>query len=478
MKTINDVEYAFFADGPGGLKVVRLTPSTAITYQEPMAWSVETPGFARGVWVDDRYAYVADMDQGVHIIDPFAKQIRYTINAYAMSYDVAKDGDTLYVTDSVRGLLIYDLSIPLVPKLRGNIDTDWWGQEIVVADIANRKIAFVLDLVKTFLIDVSNPDYKDTTTAAVVAQNDRCGTIRALAKRGDLLYGVGGENFCTFRIAPNGVDLTLLQKLPVSGASMQDILLSPILNEAYVVDVRDGLLRFNITNPSAVSLLMRGLPNTTYNQAHKIALDRDGHYAFIADKKDFHVIRVYSTPPSVDEIFATDIAYESSLQDMAPTYRKSALALVRDKKLSFVYISDMPNFTFGGRVLTQFDFQKVAGFHRSPKIALYDSNGVLRLFSHDDPYVDSSLRLEAQTEARRETIASMQVAPLDESIVVRRITSGVDLFDSGSLEYIGGVNTFGYRGARMAFGDEGIIYVSDGEGGVAVVDTKLYEPIE
>ncbi len=473
VKMIDGVEYAFFANGGWGLKVVRLTPPDNLTHQVPMVWNIDTPGVAKGVWVEGRYAYVADWQEGVQIVDPFTKQIVGHIATPTLATDVNIYDGYIYVLDSEHGLMIFDRA---TSKLLGNIDTPLsYGYEVAVTEVGGRKIALVLEAVKTYLLDVTNPYYKDTTTAAVVQEYRNCPSVQALVRDGSLLYGVGSRNFCTFRIANNGVGLTLLQKLNVD-AFLTDLVLARHTNEAYAVSYRDGLVRFNITNPAQTYLLSKGVPGSNFSRGDKIALTPDGNYVVISDANKLHFIRVYSTPAALDEIFEQVMTHSGRVNELAPIGDGGYIGVLSNYKLSFVDVSRMPRIAFTPIILENRSFQNLASFHKSKHIVFFDTLGRVHIASYNLFPTDAQIVRSADGSRRVGKFLSVTAA--DDKILIHTVADGIEIFNVAPLRYEGYYNTFGSSGGRFAYGKNGILFVPDGANGVAVVDTKLFEPIE
>jgi hypothetical protein len=74
--------------------------------------SVDTPGYASGVYVSDGYAFVADMDSGLQIIDvepPESAYIVKTVGTPDSAYEVCVSDGYAYIADFDGGLRIIKL---------------------------------------------------------------------------------------------------------------------------------------------------------------------------------------------------------------------------------------------------------------------------------------------------------------------------------------------------------------------------------
>ncbi|MTJ18715.1 DUF4347 domain-containing protein, partial [Dolichospermum sp. UHCC 0299] len=81
----------------------------------------DTSGEARGVQVVGNYAYVADRDSGLQIIDisnPTTPTLKGNYNTSGAAEDVQVVGNYAYVADYESGLQIIDISNPTTPTLK------------------------------------------------------------------------------------------------------------------------------------------------------------------------------------------------------------------------------------------------------------------------------------------------------------------------------------------------------------------------
>ncbi|GBD04153.1 hypothetical protein HRbin19_01461 [bacterium HR19] len=150
---VKDATLAFFAAGNLGLFII-----DASNYNNPVSlgW-IDTPGFARGVYVQGNTAYVADGGQGLMIIDVTnpSNPVAVTRIATSNAIDVFVSGNTAYVADAGAGIRIIDVTNPGSPSLVSTFKTtsafDVW---------VKGGIAFVADFQGgVTLIDVSNPAF-------------------------------------------------------------------------------------------------------------------------------------------------------------------------------------------------------------------------------------------------------------------------------------------------------------------------------
>ncbi|MFH1860663.1 MAG: carboxypeptidase regulatory-like domain-containing protein [bacterium] len=112
---------------------------------------------AYGVYVQDGYAYVANFQQGLEIIDVSNPEKPVSIGRYdtdGWAYEVYISGRYAFVADGYSGLQIIDISSPKNPVLLGRCDTPGWAYDVQVIG----KYAYVADYRSGIqIIDVSNP---------------------------------------------------------------------------------------------------------------------------------------------------------------------------------------------------------------------------------------------------------------------------------------------------------------------------------
>ena len=116
-----------------------------------------TSGLAIGVQVVGNYAYVADYDSGLQIIDisnPTTPTLKGNYDTSGYAWGVQVVGNYAYVADGYSGLQIIDISNPTTPTLKGNYDTS--GYALGVQVVGN--YAYVADFESGLqIIEISNP---------------------------------------------------------------------------------------------------------------------------------------------------------------------------------------------------------------------------------------------------------------------------------------------------------------------------------
>ncbi|MFN6032903.1 MAG: DUF4347 domain-containing protein, partial [Dolichospermum sp.] len=145
--------YAYVADSDSGLQIIDISnPSTPT-----LKGNYNTSGAAFGVQVVSNYAYVADVYSGLQIIDisnPTTPTLKGNYDTSGWAYGVQVVGNYAYVADYFSGLQIIDISNPTTPTLKGNYDTSGYAQGVQVVG----NYAYVADDGSGLqIIDISNP---------------------------------------------------------------------------------------------------------------------------------------------------------------------------------------------------------------------------------------------------------------------------------------------------------------------------------
>lgn len=157
--TANDA-HVFLASNGSGLQIVSLSSRQVVG-------SYDSTGLSYGIAVSGTYAYLADWDNGLVIIDisnPSDPELTGRIDTHGFAFKVKIRGDHAYVCDWDEGLAIIDISNPSQPIEMGrfsNVDhatdcsvvgnlvylVDWWGIRII--DVTNPAVPVELGNLST-----------------------------------------------------------------------------------------------------------------------------------------------------------------------------------------------------------------------------------------------------------------------------------------------------------------------------------------
>ncbi len=177
--------YAYVADGDAGIQVVEIidpaNPRTEST--------LDTPGQARDVTVANGYVYVADGDSGLHVVDPAQPQqlkILGSVNTPGPAYGVTVADGYAYVADGAGGLNVVDVSDLYNPVVVGRVDTLNLASDVAIAGgyayVAN-------DSAGLRVVDVRDP-FNPTIVATVGTPTD----ARGVAVANGYAYVADGYN--------------------------------------------------------------------------------------------------------------------------------------------------------------------------------------------------------------------------------------------------------------------------------------------
>jgi hypothetical protein len=100
-----------------------------------LAATCDTTGNAYGVAVSGTYAYVADGNSGLQIIDisnPLNPTLTATYDTAGMAYGVAVSGNYAYVADYAAGVQMIDITDPVHPTLAGTYNTPGTARGVAV----------------------------------------------------------------------------------------------------------------------------------------------------------------------------------------------------------------------------------------------------------------------------------------------------------------------------------------------------------
>ena len=257
--------YAYLADWEDGLRVIDVSdPSTPIE-----VGFLDTPGNALGIVVVGNLAYVADgYEGGLRIIDvsnPVEPVEIGFVDTPNEAYDVAVSGNYAYVADSFDGLRVIDVSDPTMPSEVGFFDTDDITYDVVV----NGAYAYVADRFNGLLIlDVSAP-----ATPTLVGSL-YTGYLVAVEMGDGYLY-TSGQVFLGVVDVTDPTNPTQVGSHDPVGLLNGEIVYSG--GHAYVADTFTGYRAIDVTDPT-----------TPFEAGHvegatnAYGVDVQGDYAYIA----------------------------------------------------------------------------------------------------------------------------------------------------------------------------------------------------
>ena len=275
--------YAYVADDDDGIQVIDISDPANPT----LAGHYDTPGSAYDVAVRGNYAYVAEYYSGLRVIDISdpTNPISAGFNAYsekANGVDVA--GNFAYVADTGFGLLVFDITDPTNPSHVGGVNLLDDGYGVAV----DGNYAFVAGgLAGLQVVDITDPTNPDSAGSC-----DTPGSARSVAVDGDHAY-----------VADESSGLVVIDITDPTNPSQVGIYDSPgsaygiavTGDYAYLTDYDAGLWVIDISGPSLPASIQAC---NTPGLATDVALD--GVYAYVADRgSGLQVIAIADTlsPP-------------------------------------------------------------------------------------------------------------------------------------------------------------------------------------
>ncbi|MDB9453189.1 DUF4347 domain-containing protein, partial [Dolichospermum circinale CS-541/06] len=258
--------YAYVADSDSGLQIIDISNPTTPT----LKGNYDTSGYAYGVQVVGNYAYVADGNSGLQIIDisnPTTPTLKgnYDTSGYAQGVQVV--GNYAYVADRYSGLQIIDVSNPTTPTLKGNYVTT--GGALGVQVVGN--YAYVADYYSGLqIIDISNP-----TNPTLKGNYDTSYYAYGVQVVGNYAYVADYGSGLQIIDISNPTNPTLKGHYDTSGDALG---VQVVGNYAYVAVNESGLQIIDISDPTNPTL--KGNYDTSgYAQSVQVV----GNYAYVAD---------------------------------------------------------------------------------------------------------------------------------------------------------------------------------------------------
>ena len=176
--------YAYVADWNAGLRVIDVSDP-----ENPVEVGYyDTPGYAHRVCISGGYAYVADNWAGLRIIDVSDPSNPVEVGHHdtpTIAVGIYVSGDYAYVTDRDAGLRVIDVSAPGNPEEVGYYDTPGWALDVYVSG----DYAYVADEDSGLrVIDVSDP-----RNPVEVSYYETLGSAHGVYVLGDYAYVAGSD---------------------------------------------------------------------------------------------------------------------------------------------------------------------------------------------------------------------------------------------------------------------------------------------
>jgi hypothetical protein len=242
---------------------------TQKAYSNPtLASTYDSDGAAEDVAVQGRYAYVADNNNGLVVLDttiPTSPQVVGTLGGFTNAQGVAVAGSYAYVADYSEGLKIVDIRDPQLPGIAGRYDTAGNSEDVAVAG----RYAYVADDSGGLLIfDASRPE--DPVLVGTYSTANAAG----VAVAGKYVYvAAGGDGLLIIDVS-DPTSPTLVGSYDTDGEGYEVAVQGRYV---YLADYGNGLVIFDVAVPSSPT------PVSTYaTPAALTGVAVAGDYAYLA----------------------------------------------------------------------------------------------------------------------------------------------------------------------------------------------------
>ncbi|UXE59018.1 MAG: hypothetical protein KA717_24060 [Woronichinia naegeliana WA131] len=395
-----------------------------------------------GVQVVGNYAYVADYNSGLQIIDitnPASPTLKGSYYSY-LARDVQIAGNYAYLASDTSGLQIIDITNPASPTFKGSYNTPGVALEVQIVG----SLAYIADGDSGLqIIDITNP-----ASPTLKGSYDTPGSALNFQIVGNLVYIA--DNSSGVQI----VDISNPAKPTFKGSYdtpnyAQGVQI--VGNFAYVADNASGLRIVDISNPSS----LKGNYDTPGNARN---LQIVGNLAYIADYSSLQIIDI-SNPASSVFKGSYNAGYANNLQIVGN------LAYIADGSLGLqvVNISDPTVPTFQDSYDTTGDAQDVQIVGNFAYVA--DGSSGLQIIDISNPF---SLTFKGSyntpgTARNLQIVGNLAYVADDDSGL--RI---IDITNPASPTLKGSYDTPGNAVDVQIVGN--LAYIADGDSGLKIID--------
>ena len=236
-------DYAYIADGDQGMQIVNILDKT----NPGIAGSFDTSGTATGIFIDAGFAYIADGNQGITIIDIRDKTAPFLVSVSEIDGSAEKiyvSGDYAYVTAGKMGVYIINISSKGAPVIAGTYDTPGTASGIWVFD----DYAYVADGEKGILII----DITDKTAPILTGDLDTIGFAENISVTVDIACVADGANgLCSIDVS-NPSQPTLIDEWSYNSPGIATDVFSGYFTDdeesyAFIADSASGIVAVNLS---------------------------------------------------------------------------------------------------------------------------------------------------------------------------------------------------------------------------------------
>ena len=252
------------------------------TFNKVVSYSYEgfcaTPGQASDIGVVGDYAYIADGDHGIQIIDitdKAAPEIIGNYDTFGFANGIFIDANYAYVADGNGGMAIIDITDQSNPVFTAELNTGGNAQKIFVS----RSYAYLAN----GLDGIQIINLTDKTNPTIAGTFDTLGTANGIFINGNYAYVADGENGIAIIDITNKTTPILAGTIDTDGFAGK---ISVTANIAYVADGANGICSIDISDPSQPFVIGEWSYNSTGIATDVFSgyfTDNEESYVFIAD---------------------------------------------------------------------------------------------------------------------------------------------------------------------------------------------------
>jgi len=273
--------YAYVADDNSGLQVIDIS-DPASPY---IVGSVDTPGDAHNVYISGSYAYVADVNSSLQVIDisdPASPYIVGSVNIPDYANDLYISGSYAYVADGFSGLQVIDISDPASPYIVGSVNTPDYTNDLYISG----SYAYVADGFSGLqVIDISTP-----SSPEIIGSVDTPGFARGVYVSGNYAY------VADWNSGLQVIDISIPSSPSIIGSvDTPDIAFGVYVSGsyAYVADGFSGLQVIDINIPSSPAII-----GSVDTPGYVRGVYVSGNYAYVPDGSSG--LQIIMTPIELD----------------------------------------------------------------------------------------------------------------------------------------------------------------------------------
>lgn len=201
---------------------------------------VDPPGGVFDVAVQGNVMYVADGWDGLRVVDVqnhLAPQDKGWFPVYSYTESVLLDGTTAYVAGAQSGVHVLDVQDPLAPRIVGSLDTDGWAGDV----LRDGDVLWVADGNSVRTVDVTDP-----THPQLLGSVEGFWGAQALAQKGSAVLVADGKDGLRVVNGQDAKNLTMLTQWDTPGTTYDVVVQGA---HAYLADGDNGLLVVDVQTP-------------------------------------------------------------------------------------------------------------------------------------------------------------------------------------------------------------------------------------